>query len=628
MAAAKSRGTRRLAIVVLTVVAVIGAIAIAVPSLISSDAVKKRISDQITNWTGRTFTFTGDAKLRLFPYLTVRLQDARLAGPDGMEGKPFVRADVLVGKLEILPLLMGRLEFAEFRLGSPRINLTVDAAGTPNWILDQGVVGTLASKGDSELPGDDSEPPTPRADIGLGRFLIRGGTVTYDDARNNNSEVFSDVDVDFNWRSTIEAAKGDGSFVWREREVAFRGEISTPLTLLAGGDSQLRIAAEADPARISFDGTARQFDGMQLEGDVKLKVPSLARFAEWTRVPFGAEPPVEAATVAGRLLWSAATLNLNGLSIDLDGNAGEGAVAATLVGGKPSIQGTLDFARIDLSPFLAAGARIVGETDGWQDAAIDLPLITVADLDLRLSAGEAVAYGRQVGPAAASLLVKDGAMLVEIGEAHLGEGTIEASVRIAAAADGVYSGKASFKADDVPAQLVTGIFGIGGITGTAVASADLAASGATFGALVASLTGQASFDLAAGMLAGVRLASLPQMLADPAAAPAAGDTAFSRLDATVTVADGKLSTDDLRAEGDGYVLALTGHAALTEPTVAARGVLSLAEDPPREVPFLVTGSWEAPHLQPDLGGPLPRSGAVGVDPAAPEAVGPAIPGDG
>ena len=627
MAAAKSRGTRRLAGVILTVVTVIGVIAIAVPSLISSDAVKKRISDQITNWTGRTFTFTGDAKLRLFPYLTVRLQDARLAGPDGMEGKPFVRADVLVGKLEILPLLMGRLEFAEFRLGSPKINLTVDAAGMPNWILDQGVVGTLASKGDSELSGDDGEPPTPRADIGLGRFLIRGGTVTYDDARNGTSEVFSDVDVDFNWRSTIEALKGDGSFVWREREVAFRGEISTPLTLLAGGNSQLRIAAEADPAKGSFNGMARQFDGMQLEGNVKLKVPSLARFAEWTSVPFGSDPPVEAATIAGRLFWAAATLNLNDLSIDLDGSTGEGAVTATLVDGTPSIQGTLDFGRIDLTPYLAAGSRIVDETDAWQDAPIDLPLIAAANLDLRLSAGEAVAYGRQVGPAAASLLVKDGAMLVEIGEAHLGEGTLESSFRIAAA-DGVYSGKASFKADDVPAQVVTGLFGISGVTGTAVASADLTASGATFGDLVATLAGEASFDLADGTLAGLDLASLPQMLADPEAAAATGDTAFSHLDATFVVADGKLSTDDLRAEGDGYVLALAGHAALTEPTIAARGVLSLADDPPREVPFLVTGTWEAPHLQPDLGGPLPRGGATGAGSAPPEDAGPIVPGDG
>src|SRR5690606_10300405 len=146
-----------------------------------------------TNWTGRTFTFAGDAKLRLFPHLTVRPQDARLANPAGAEGDPFVTAEARVGKLEILPLFAGRLGFAEFGLSNPRIRLAVDAAGQPNWLLDQGVVGTLASKGDSELPGDDSEPPTPRAEIGLGKFLIRGGTVTYADARNGANETLSDV---------------------------------------------------------------------------------------------------------------------------------------------------------------------------------------------------------------------------------------------------------------------------------------------------------------------------------------------------------------------------------------------------------------------------------------------------
>ena len=177
----------------------------------------------------------------------------------------------MTGKLEILPLFLGRLEFAEFRLGNPTVNLAVDAAGQPNWILDQGVVGTLASKGDSELPGDDLAPPSPRAEVSLGRFLIRDGTVNYSDARNGTKEALSDVDVDFSWRSTVEALRGNGSFVWRGEPVAFRGEINAPLTLLAGGDSPLRVSVEAAPANLSFEGMARQFDGMQIEGIASLK---------------------------------------------------------------------------------------------------------------------------------------------------------------------------------------------------------------------------------------------------------------------------------------------------------------------------------------------------------------------
>jgi AsmA protein len=602
MAAAKSRGTRRLALIVLAVVAVIGAIAIAVPFLISSDAVKKSISDQITHWTGRTFTFTGDAKLRLFPYLTVRLQDARLANPVGTGDEPFIVAEVMTGKVEILPLLRGRLKFAEFRLGNPTINLEVDSAGNPNWILDQGVVGTLASKGDSELPGDDPSPPTPRAEVTLGRFLVRGGTVNFGDARNGTREVLSDVDVDFNWRSTVDAARGNGTFAWRGEPVAFRGEIGAPLTLLAGGDSPLRVALEAAPANLSFEGMARQFDGMQVEGEASLAVPSVVRFGAWTGA-LGETSLIRAASIAGKVSWAAALLNLSEMTIHLDGNAGEGALTATVVDGKPRLQGTLDFTRFDLTPQLDALRAAVDADGAWRSDPIGLPLVTGADVDLRLSAGQAVARGAEVGPVAASLLVKDGIIRIEVGEAHLGEGIVEASL-LAEMKDGVLSGAASLKADGVPAEAAADILGIPGVTGTAEASLDLKASGATWGDLAADVSGNGSVSVIDGSVDGVDLTLLPQMIADPASSAGGGATSFGLAAATLALAEGTLSTGDLRVEGPGYALSLAGKAALPGTAIEARGVLTLGDA--REVPFLLNGAWGALQLHPDLGGTLPR----------------------
>lgn len=606
MAAAKPRGTRRLAIIVLAVVAVIGAIAVALPSLISSDIVRKRISDQITYWTGRTFTFEGDAKLRLFPYLTVRLLDARLANPAGMEGEPFISAGVMTGKLEILPLLLGRLQFAEFRLVNPTINLKVDSAGRPNWILDQGVVGTLASKGDSELPLDDPAPPSPRAEVSLGRFLIRGGTVNFSDARNGANDSLSDVNVDFSWRSTVEALRGSGSFAWRGEPVAFRGEINAPLTLLAGGDSPLRVAIEAAPANLSFEGMARQFDGMQIEGTASLKLASVARFAAWTGAAVGETTLIGAASLSGRVSWAAATLNLSELAIDLDGNSGEGALTATLVGGRPSLQGTLDFARFDMTPQVAALASAVDADGAWRSDPIRLPLVSAANVDLRLSAGQAVAGATEVGPVAASLLVRDGRMLVEVGEAHLGEGMLEASLR-AEIADGILSGAASLTADAFPAETAAALFGLSGLTGTGQATVELAARGATWGDLVDGLSGSAAISLRDGAVEGIDLAALPRILAEPAANPAGGATSFTQAEATFAVADGTISTDDLQIDGPGYALSLAGRVVLEAEAIEARGVLILLGDPPSDVPFLLNGAWDAPQLHPDLGGPLPRN---------------------
>ena len=66
-------------------VGVVAAFAAAVPFIISTDVVKRRISDQITHWTGRAVTFEGDPKISLFPYLTVKLHDVKLANPPGID---------------------------------------------------------------------------------------------------------------------------------------------------------------------------------------------------------------------------------------------------------------------------------------------------------------------------------------------------------------------------------------------------------------------------------------------------------------------------------------------------------------------------------------------------------------
>ena len=617
MAAAKARGTRRLAVIVLAIVGVIGAIAVAVPFLVSSDAVRKSIADQVTHFTGRAFTFSGETRLRLFPYLTVRLEDVRLANPAGMGAEPFISAAAMTGKVEILPLFLGRLEFAEFRLVDPEINLSVDAAGQPNWVLDQGVVGALAAKGDSERPDDDPAPPSPRADVSLGRFLIRNGVVNYSDARTGTREILSEVSIDFSWRSTVEAARGHGTFVWRDEPVAFRGEINTPLTLLAGGESPLRVAVEAAPANLSFEGMARQFDGMQIEGAASLKLPSVARFGAWTGAPIVADPLVGAASIAGDVSWAAATLNIADAAIDLDGNAGEGALTASLVDGKPSVQGTLDFARFDLSPYLDALSAKLDPGGAWRGDAIRLPLLETADVDLRLSAGQAVAGGTEVGPVAASLLVKEGELSVEIGEAHFGAGAIEASLN-AGMDGGVLSATASLKLDDVPAQAAGGIFGVAAVSGTGAMTVDLSAAGATWGDLIASLTGRASLSLADGTLDGIDLSRLPDIVADPdGTAAAGGSTNFALASCTLAIADGVATTQDLLVEGAGLALRLAGKAKLAEHTVEARGVLVLGGDTPRDVPFLVEGEWDAPRLQPDLGNTLPRGDGEPVGEATP-----------
>ena len=151
--------------------------------------------------------------------------------------------------------------------------------------MDDGVIGSQMSKGDKQGVTDDLGPPSPLADVRLGRMAIRDGIISYTDERTGRKEELSKVVASFDWTTTSQMAAGDGSFIWRGEPVEFNGSIDAPLGLLAGGSSTVRFAFSATPLRLAFTGNALQLDGTQLEGDIKLTTPSVRRVVEWMGRP-------------------------------------------------------------------------------------------------------------------------------------------------------------------------------------------------------------------------------------------------------------------------------------------------------------------------------------------------------
>jgi AsmA protein len=618
MAATNPKRARRIAIIALAVVAVLGVIAGAVPLVLSTDLVKRRIVDQITYLTGREFTFDGDPSLSLYPYLTVRLHHAVLADADGMGSKPFIEMDRMTGKLEILPLLLGRLEFAQFKLVNPRIDLRTDADGHGNWILTQGAVGSQVSKGDKQGSTSELAPPSPLADIKLGRFAIRDGVVNYTDDRSGRREELSKVNVSFDWTSSTTAARGTGSFVWRGEPVKFNSGIDAPLALLTGGSSPVRFAFTAAPLRLSFTGTALQLGGAQLEGDIELTTPSVRRVVEWMGAPIETGAILGAGSIAGRINWLGSSVSLSDATIELDGNIAEGAVSATINDGLTSLQGTIAFDSLDLSPYLEAARARITDSGPWMSAPLQLPLDEIGDLDLRVSTSQLKAGSLTVGRTAATAILKKGRLVVTVGEAQLGDGTAEA--RLLLDTDkGDTTGAGQLKLHDVAVSDVLGdLPGLIAIDGTVNGNINMRGRGTNWGDFVDSLTGKARLTITDGAFKGIDFASLPAALQHPEGYAIEGSTAFATSGCTLALADGVVTTDDFHAEGSDFTLTLGGHAGLVQPSIQARGVLSLRDGngASQDVPFLVDGTWTNWHLSPDLGPPVAR-GATPAEPIQP-----------
>src|SRR5215213_7067459 len=117
---------RRILLVVL--IACFPALAAAVvPWRLSSDALRSWASDPLRHISGLELAAAGPGTIALLPVPRLRLESIILAAPGGT---PVVRGGPLKGEIRILPLLMGRLEFAELALSGAAIDVEVGDEAT------------------------------------------------------------------------------------------------------------------------------------------------------------------------------------------------------------------------------------------------------------------------------------------------------------------------------------------------------------------------------------------------------------------------------------------------------------------------------------------------------------------
>jgi AsmA protein len=596
---------KRLVVLALCLIGLVAVAMAAVPFLVSTDLAKRRIAEEMTRWTGREVSFSGEPKVSFFPYLSVELRDVTLANPQPMKGDPFMTLDGVIGRVRIWPLFFGRTEIAEFQLVNPRISLRVDADGRANWkvappsaaagSLDRSDRRAAATMVAAMSPGD---PP-----VRIGRFLVRGGTIAYDNQRNGQHETISGIDMSFAWPSVGDPAAGSGRFAWRGETVNFNASVGAPMALMTGAISPLRFAVASTPVRLSFNGTGINIGEMQLNGDATVTTPSLRRLMAWLGAPVGDGPTFGAAAITGRLTWVKPAATFDNARLELDGNQAEGAVTASFAA-RPKVEGTLAFDKLDLSAYVEAFRASLAANGPWRSAPAAFPAAT-GDLDLRLSAAEIIAGSARIGRTAAAVNIDDGKLTLTVGEAQLYGGSAEA--RLSAAMDGDVlqaSGEAKL-ADVATRDALAGLAGVDVLDGKGELSLDFTTRGRTWGEVTAGATGTASIAIADGKLAGIDVAQLAAIARNPAAASDhAGTTAFKRLAATLTIGDGAVRTEDLHVDGNSYVASVSGKVSLADAAVQGTGTLSMAKtdapDRHDDVPFLLGGTFDDMVVVPDF----------------------------
>ena len=129
-AVAKKRGIKRW---ILAVAALLLAVAVVAPPLISLNRVHRRIADSISQSIGRPVRMSS-IKLRLLPRPGFEIADFVVEDDPAFGAEPILRSSQVVASVRLLPLWRGRLEIARIAFEEPSVNLVRNREG--HWNFD------------------------------------------------------------------------------------------------------------------------------------------------------------------------------------------------------------------------------------------------------------------------------------------------------------------------------------------------------------------------------------------------------------------------------------------------------------------------------------------------------------
>ena len=596
-----NRVARWLAIAVAGVLALLLAVAIVGPLLLSDELARERIAEQIEQWTGRTVTFAGEPHVSLLPRPRITLSDVRIAdtGGDGA----LIAVEEITGTMRLLPLLTGRIEIGSFILDQPTFALSVDEAGTPNWLLDNGTIGERIS---AAFDQEDADPAPNPEEVIVGEIKIRGGVLTYQDPAVGFAE-FSDINLDIAWADTSAQAELSGDLVWRGERVEVFARVNDPLEVMAGRTSAGRFDIIGDLIQIAFDGTFSRTDrNFGLSGATEITLTSLREVIRWAGEEIGDGATLGRMTIDGQASWTWPLLTFSDVSISLNGNRAGGAASIEFGGERLAVGGTLALDSLDLSAYADSAQMDLGEGE-WVDTAISLPIIDALDTDIRISADRLIVGDVVVEAFAASMVVNDGMISARLGESDFYGGTVRVTMTGSYQAPFLsLEGRVMLSAIDAGPAL-RAIADVEAFEGFTSADIEIAGAGERWGELLDALTGGGEARITGGTIEGLDL-SAAAALDGPTVSTVAergGATDFTEAVARVSLADGRLIADTLTASGEAFSLRFGGWGSLTTPDVGGDGTVSLrSEDGDALLPFQLVGTWLEPRFIDPLTPPL------------------------
>ena len=311
------------------VVAAIGVV-LTLPSVVDWNRYREEIAAAAGDLTGRRVVIDGAIRFRLLPEPILALDGLRLSDDRGVS----IAVRSVRARVELLPLLLGRVEVGRLTLVAPEVDVVLGAAGHPPAAATTGPLARLT-------PGTAFQV-----------IEVEGGRLRVADPRDHSSWTVGDIEGEGTARSL------DGPFSARGRAVIDGIEVDFTLNvarLRPDGTvaiPRLRVGIVRAGAKLSFSGSLRPHEGgRSLQGSISLEAPNLARLGEALGGEGPAPLPHGPLALTARVEGQGRELALDDINLSLAGARFSGALSVVI--GRPlRFDLALEANRIDLDAML------------------------------------------------------------------------------------------------------------------------------------------------------------------------------------------------------------------------------------------------------------------------------------
>lgn len=474
------------------------AIVVVAPGLVPVGAFKGQIEQAASTALGRKVSIGDELRFKLVPQTAFHVTDLEIANAEGFEAPYLARVKAADIGVKLMPLLRKSVEIERFVLTEPDINLARASDGRVNW--------NFAASGPA--PADESEG-APVRDLHLGDVRIVDGRASYADAAAGKAYSASNINLVARLASLAEPLEAKGTLVFEGAPSRVDLVLTSLQNILNQEPANLKLDLTLGETGAGGDLAIKTKDGLAFSGPMKLNAPNLPQFAKLAGASLTEGPGFDNLSIEGAAVGGPTSLRLTDAKIVFDKIDAAGDLTLDWSGTRPKAAGSLAAGTLDLRPYLPPPSENAAtDFPAWSEEKLDFASLRNVDADLNLTADQIFLNGMKIGASRLKLTIVAGRMTADIPELGLyGGGGSGQLVVDAQKATPTIRGK--FDLGSVDAQpfsldlLKTDrLLGLGGL------NLDFSASGSSQAAIMRSLDGSGSFDIADGALKGVNIAKL------------------------------------------------------------------------------------------------------------------------